>query len=85
MQYRSTRLESTLPATPRRNFITFPLPLGDREYGDYMAKVRKRFPAGELRTVVRGGHEYTIGTAAALPVLFPVAATVFRNTGANRP
>jgi len=59
--------------------------LGDSEHAGYMAKVRRRFPAGELRTVVRGGHEYAIGTAAALPVLFPVAATVFRNTGANRP
>jgi len=85
MQYRSTRLESTLPATPRRNFIIFPLPLGDSEYAGYMAKVRERFPAGELRTVVRGDHEYAIGAAADLRVLFPVAATVFRNTGANRP
>jgi hypothetical protein len=50
-----------------------------------MAKVRQRFPAGELRTVVRRGLEYAIGTAATLPVLFPLAATVFRKTGANRP
>ena len=85
MQHRNTRLESALPATPGGNFIIFPLPLGDSEYAAYMAKVRKRFPVGELRTVERGGHEYAIGTAAALPVLFPVAATVFRNTGANRP
>ena len=34
----------------------FPLPLGDSEYGNYMALVRKRFPPGELRTVMRGGQ-----------------------------
>jgi hypothetical protein len=74
MQYRNTWLESALPATAIRNFVIFPLPLGDREYGDYMALVRKRFPPGELRTVVRGGHEFAIGPVADLRFLFPVAA-----------
>ena len=65
------RLATGFPATPVRDFVMFPLPLGDREYGDYMAQVRKRFPAGGLRTVMRGGHEFAVGPVADLGVLFP--------------
>ena len=75
MQDRNTRLESAIPAAPIRNFVIFPLPLGDREYRDYMALVRKRFPPGELRTVALGGHEFAIGAIADLRVLFPVSAS----------
>jgi hypothetical protein len=71
MQDRDTRLATGFPATPVRDFVMFPLPLGDREYGDYMAQVRKRFPAGGLRTVMRGGHEFAVGPVADLGVLFP--------------
>ena len=74
MQYRNTWLESSLPAASMHKFVIFPLPLGESEYSDYMALVRKRFPAGELRTMVRGGHEFAIGPVAYLRVLFPVSA-----------
>ena len=73
MQYRNTLLESGLPVTSRHNFVIFPLPLGDKEYGTYMALVLKRFPPGELRTVVGGGREFAIGSVADLTVLFPAA------------
>ena len=73
MQYRDTRVEARLPATSALEFIMFPLPLGDREYSDYLAAVRSRFPHGDLRTVVRGGHEFTMGPVADLRFLFPDA------------
>jgi hypothetical protein len=73
MQYRDTRLETGIPATPAGEFIMFPLPLGASEYSDYMALVRKRFPPGGLRTVMRGGHEFAVGRVADLGVLFPGA------------
>ena len=68
-----TRLEAGLPATPVHDFVLFPLPLGASQYGDYMAQVRKRFPTGGLRTVMRGGHEFAVGPVADLGVLFPGA------------
>jgi hypothetical protein len=73
MQHRDTRLERGLPATTVHNFVMFPLPLGASEYSDYMALVRKRFPPGELRTAMRGGHEFAVGPIADLGVLFPGA------------
>jgi len=74
MKDRDTHLESVVPASSFQNFIIFPLPLGDREYSDYMAVVRKRFPPGDLRTLVRGGREYDIGPVADLSILFPVCS-----------
>jgi hypothetical protein len=74
MQHRNTWLESRLPDASIHNFITFPLPLGDSEYSDYMVLVRERFPPGDLRTLNRGGHEFAIGPAADLRFLFPVSA-----------
>jgi hypothetical protein len=74
MKDRSTRLESALPTAGIQDFVIFPLPLGDSEYSNYMALVRKRFPPGELRTIVRGGHEFAIGPVADLRFLFPVPA-----------
>jgi hypothetical protein len=73
MRDRDTRVEAALPATSAREFVMFPLPLGDKEYSDYLASVRNRFPAGELRTIVRGGHEFTMGPVADLRYLFPHA------------
>jgi len=72
MRDRDTRLESEIPGAI--NFVIFPLPSGDSEYGNYMALVRKRFPPGELRTVLRDGHEYAIGPVKDLRVLFPICA-----------
>jgi hypothetical protein len=74
MQFRNTWLESKLPTASIHNFVIFPLPLGDTEYSDYMALVLKRFPLGDLRTIVRGGHAFTIGPVADLRFLFPVSA-----------
>lgn len=74
MQHGDTRLEGGLPATSAHNFVLFPLPAGDRTYSDYEALVRKRFPAGALHTIVRGGHEFTMGPATDLRFLFPFGA-----------
>jgi hypothetical protein len=74
MQDRDTRLEAEIvPATSVHDFVLFPLPLGDREYNNYVAMVRRRFPLRELRMVVRGGHEFAVGSVADLGVLFPGA------------
>ena len=71
MQHRDTWIERGLPATAVHDFVMFPLPLGDSEYSNYMALVRKRFPPDELRTVRRGGDAFAIGPVADLGVLFP--------------
>jgi hypothetical protein len=73
MRHRDTRVETWLPPTSVREFVMFPLPLGDSEYRDYLALVRKRFPPGDLRTLVRGGHEFIVGPVADLRFLFPHA------------
>ena len=46
MEKRNTWLESRLDVPFIRNFVIFPLPLGDSEYSGYAAMVRKRFPCG---------------------------------------
>jgi len=73
MKYRDTRLTNGLNTSALRQFVMFPLPIGDREYSGYMAKMRARFPAGALNTVERGGHEFSMGPVADLRFLFPVA------------
>jgi hypothetical protein len=75
MQDRNTWLASRLPDASIHNFVLFPMPLRDSAYSDYMALVRARFPTGELRTIVRGGHEFAIGPVADLPFLFPVSGS----------
>ncbi len=84
MRCRDTRLESRLPAISIRNFIIFPLPLGDREYGDYTAQVRKRLPFGDLHTTVRDGHEFAIGPVANLRILFPDSAPLIATLAHGR-
>jgi len=84
MQARNTWLENRPPPNAIHNFIIFPLPLGDNEYSDYMALVRKRFPPGELRTVIRGGHGFTTGSVADLQVLFPDFAPLVPSVGTNQ-
>jgi hypothetical protein len=74
MSDRDTQLQSRLSSIPFRDFIIFPLPLGDGEYSAYISSVRKRFPRGELRMAARGGYEFAIGPVADLRSLFPVAA-----------
>jgi hypothetical protein len=80
MRNRNTLLERRLPAASIQNFLMFPLPLGDSEYSEYLALVRKRFPPADLRTMVRGGHEFVIGPVADLRFLFPVSAPLARRT-----
>lgn len=75
MQDRGTRLEGRLSSSSARSFVIFPLPLGDKEYSEYMAQVLKRFPPGSLHSIIRGGHEFEIGPVEDLPYLFP--ASVF--------
>jgi hypothetical protein len=74
MEGRDTRLATRLPLSRFRNFIIFPLPAGDAEYGDYMSRIRARFPKGALRTVTAGAREFLVGSVADLPLLFPTAA-----------
>jgi hypothetical protein len=74
MRLRITTLERRIPATPARSFVLFPLLSGDAESSEYMAAVRKRFPAGKLRSVWRGGREFTMGSAVDLRYLFPGAS-----------
>jgi hypothetical protein len=74
MTHRDTALASTLPSCKYQTFILFPLPDGDREYAEYTAKVRARFPPGDLRTIRVGHHEFVTGPVADLPLLFPTTA-----------
>jgi hypothetical protein len=74
MEHGDTRLVDMLPATGFKNFLLFPLPTDDREYRDYMDKVRARFPTGALRTVSTEGRQFSVGVIKDLPLLFPVAA-----------
>jgi hypothetical protein len=74
MAHRDTWLASTLPSCGYRSFILFPLPGGDREYTDYLAALRARFPAGDLRTIRAGHHEFVTGPMRDLPILFPATA-----------
>jgi len=73
MKYGDTRLTNDLNTSTLRQFIMFPLPSGDREYSGYMAEMRARFPGGDLTTVARGGHRFSIGPVADLRFLFPVS------------
>jgi len=74
MRDRDTSLEKNLATDSARNFVLFPLPLGDSEYTEYMAMVRSRLPSADLRPIVRGGHEFIVGPVGDLPLLFPVSA-----------
>jgi hypothetical protein len=79
MQNKNTFLEKALSQTRLRNFIIFPLPGNADEYHEYMARLYKRFPPGDLRLVARDGIEYAIGSLADLRLLFP--ARVVHNEG----
>jgi len=73
MQHQDTRLVSRLRMRPFRTFILFPLPSSDREYRDYMQRIRARFPPGVLQTNTENGLEILTGPVSALSVLFPHA------------
>lgn len=74
MARRDTTLELHLDETPMRNFVIFPLPSNDSEYGDFMAQVRSRLPSGDVRLISRGNHDFAIAPVSDLHFLFPVAA-----------
>jgi hypothetical protein len=73
MHDRSTELDARLVTSSVRNFVFFPLPANDAEYIDYMSELRKRFPAGDLRSVSKGGSEFVVGPIGDLDCLFPLA------------
>jgi hypothetical protein len=77
MEHRDTYLTAKPPSATFRNFILFPLPLREQEYYDYMGKIKARFPQRDLHAIQAAGHEFVTGPIADLPVLFPVASTVF--------
>jgi 4-amino-4-deoxy-L-arabinose transferase-like glycosyltransferase len=68
---RTTYLLNRLPTGPETKFVIFPLPVGPREYSEYLKGVLDRFPSNTVRSQVEGGHEFVIGPAAGLRFLFP--------------
>jgi len=71
MRNQDTDVVRVLETGSARNFVIFPLPSNQREYSDYMAGVRARLPAGDLRIVSRGDYEYATGPVEDLHFLFP--------------
>lgn len=69
-----THVVEKLPWSRYRRFLFFPLPSGDREYSEYMARIYARFPGGSLQKTVVNGREYIFGRITDLPLLFPNAA-----------
>jgi hypothetical protein len=76
MIHRDTSLKIALPTGGIRRFIIFPQPSGASDFRHYSAQGLALFPPGVLRTEMRGGHEFLIGTVADLRFLFPVAAEI---------
>jgi hypothetical protein len=73
MRHQDTHLVSRLSIASFRNFLLFPLPSSDKEYGEYMQHIRARFPPGELQVTILDGREFLTGPISALHVLFPHA------------
>ena len=48
MRHQDTRLVSRLRVGSFRNFLLFPLPSSDKEYLEYMQRIRARFPPGDV-------------------------------------
>jgi len=71
MQNRQTTLASQIATGSFRDFILFPLPPSEKEYTDYMNRIRARFPAGELHVTTQNGIEFLRGPIRSLPALFP--------------
>jgi hypothetical protein len=71
MQNRQTTLTSHVAVGSFRDFILFPLPPSEKEYSDYIKRIRERFPAGELRVTTQNGVEFLRGPIRSLPALFP--------------
>ena len=71
MQNRQTKVERQMAVGSFRDFILFPLPLSEKEYVDYINRIRARFPPGDLRVITQNGIEFLHGPISSLPVLFP--------------
>jgi len=71
MQNRQTKLERQIAVSSFRDFILFPLPLSEKEYVDYIYRLRARFPPDKLRVITQNGIEFLGGPISGLPVLFP--------------
>ncbi len=69
-----TTLLAKLPSAPYSQFVIFPLPNQGDAYKAYMKKVTSQLPAGSLRTVSAGGHDFVIAPISDLPLLFPRTA-----------
>jgi len=73
MQNRQTTLANQIALGSFRDFLIFPLPPSEREYEDYMNRVRSRFPPGQLRVTTQNGIEFLCGPISSLPALFSKA------------
>jgi hypothetical protein len=74
MQNRDTQAVERLPEGGFTNFLLFPLPSDDQRYGEFLARVRAKFPPHDLHTVHAGNHDFIMGPISDLPILFPDAA-----------
>ena len=75
VQHRRTRLLSSIPAGQFKNFVFFPLPTGESDYGEYFAGVRGRFSEGVLHPTSAAGREFLVGSSSELYKLFPTLAS----------
>jgi 4-amino-4-deoxy-L-arabinose transferase-like glycosyltransferase len=73
MQNRDTQALERLPQGNFTNFLFFPLPSDDKRYGEYLARVRAKFPPHDLHTQHAGNHDFVMGPISDLPILFPDA------------
>jgi hypothetical protein len=73
MHNRDTHLSDRLEASRFTQFLLFPLPLDEKQYLDYTAKIKSRFPSADLRTIHAEGHDFVTGPISDLRYLFPDA------------
>jgi hypothetical protein len=78
MHGKDSFLLTALPTGNFTRFVLFPLPGGEPEYVEYMDKIEKMLPAGDLRNVSLGGHQFVTAPIKDLPILFPQATPALR-------
>ena len=74
MQNRNSFLLSQLPSAAYTRLVLFPLPAGQPEFEQYIAKVEKLLPAKDLSTVDLDGHPFVTAPIQDLKFLFPHTA-----------
>jgi hypothetical protein len=74
MQGRNSFLLKQLPSAPYSRFVLFPLPAGQPEFEQYLAKVEKSLPGKDLTTVELEGHPFVTAPIEDLRFLFPHTA-----------